>query len=78
MMAVPLHMTTTFSADNATKLFDVPVGPPLPVRYYDVSRDGQRFLVIKAPPSSEPATTPPSLVMVLNWIEELKRLVPVK
>lgn len=27
---------------------------------------------------ADPTATPPHIVVVLNWIEELKRLVPVK
>jgi eukaryotic-like serine/threonine-protein kinase len=41
-------------------------------RTYDLSLDGKRFLMIK----QEEAT--PSLVVVLNWFEELQRLVPVR
>jgi serine/threonine-protein kinase len=42
---------------------------------YDVSPDGRRFLMIKQrDPQAE--TTPTSLVVVQNWLEELKRLVP--
>ena len=44
-------------------------------RTYDVSADGARFLVAKAAPSSSSAR---SIVLVQNWGEELKRLVPVK
>ena len=40
-------------------------------RSYDVSPDGNRFLVIK-----EEAATAPSLVVVQHWDEELKRLAP--
>jgi serine/threonine-protein kinase len=44
---------------------------------YDVSPDGRRFLMIKQrDPKAE--TTPTSLVVVQNWLEELKRLVPTK
>jgi serine/threonine-protein kinase len=40
-------------------------------RTYDISPDGQRFLLIK------PETVaPPSIIVVPNWTEELKRLVP--
>jgi serine/threonine-protein kinase len=78
MMAVPIQLTSTFRADNPTKLFEVPPGPPLPVRSWDVSRDGQRFLMIKDPPASDGATMPTTIVMVLNWTEELKRLVPAR
>ena len=42
-------------------------------RDYDVSGDGQRFLVIK--PAKQAAA--PQIVIVQHWVEELKRLVPV-
>jgi Tol biopolymer transport system component len=41
---------------------------------YDVSPDGQRFLMVKSSPPS-PATR---VNVVLDWSEELKRLVPAK
>jgi serine/threonine-protein kinase len=44
-------------------------------RSYDVSPDGQRFLMIKEG-GADGAATPPSIVVVQHWIEELKRLVP--
>ena len=40
---------------------------------YDVSRDGQRFLILKA---TEQAPPPTQINVVLNWFEELKRRVP--
>ncbi len=40
-------------------------------RVYDVSPDGQRFLVIK-----EEEFADAELIFVMNWVEELKRLVP--
>ena len=47
-------------------------------RMYDVSADGQRFLMIKE--SSGADERPPSarIILVQNWFEELKRLVPTK
>jgi serine/threonine-protein kinase len=42
-------------------------------RNYDVSRDGQRFLMVKES-EDQPAAT--QLIVVLNWFDELKRLVP--
>ena len=42
-------------------------------RTYDVASDG-RFVMIEESQSSSPT----SLVVVLNWSEELKRLVPAK
>ena len=49
-----------------------------PIRTYDVSADGQRFLLIK--PGTSPQSNPASagLIVVLNWVEELERLAPLK
>jgi hypothetical protein len=44
-------------------------------RTYDVSPNGERFLMLKLPPFN-PATTP-QIQMVQPWFEELRRLVPV-
>lgn len=43
-------------------------------RIYDLSPDGQRFLLLK--PASGPNAPPPQLVVVQHFDEELKRLVP--
>ena len=42
-------------------------------RTYDVSLDGSRFLMIKNDPDAQASL---SLVAVLNWPEQLKRLAP--
>lgn len=44
-------------------------GLPGPGNYYDVSHDGQRFLVASTP--EEAATQP--MTVVLNWLSDLKR-----
>jgi serine/threonine-protein kinase len=41
---------------------------------YDVSPDGQRFLMVK--PVGQEQAVPTQINVVLNWTEELKRLVP--
>ena len=46
-------------------------------RAYDVSPDGQRFLMIKAP-GTDAGTAPPALIVVQHWDEELGHLVPTK
>jgi serine/threonine-protein kinase len=48
------------------------------LRNYDISADGERFLMMKT--GSGPAATPGTsrVVVVQNWVEELKRLVPTK
>jgi Tol biopolymer transport system component len=58
---------------------EVPGGAP-----YDISPDGQRLLVsevVDQPATSQPAAVPsasPNIAVVLNWQEELKRLVPTR
>jgi hypothetical protein len=46
-------------------------------RSYDVSPDGQRFLIAL---TKDPATNlaPAQMIVVQNWFDELKRLVPVQ
>ena len=46
-------------------------------RMYDVSPDGQRFLMIKAP-GTDASAAPPALIVVQHWDEELERLVPTR
>jgi serine/threonine-protein kinase len=82
VMSVPVQTTTTtFSASTPTPLFEGRyLSPPqgLGGRTYDVSPDGQRFLMIKDAPAGDPKATPASMVVVLNWFEELKARVPTK
>jgi len=64
-----------FSAGKPRMLFE---GPYLPTAasfpYYDVSPDGQRFLMLK--PVESQTSAPTQINVVLNWFEELKRKVP--
>ena len=48
------------------------------LRSYDVSADGQRFLMLKETVGTSTAAPLPTMTVVLNWIEELKSHVPVK
>jgi hypothetical protein len=43
---------------------------------FDISPDGQRFLLIKEARPIGGASAAPRIVFVQNWGEELKRLVP--
>ena len=47
-------------------------------RTYDVSLDSKRFLMIKEAGGPNQVPAPTSLIVVQNWTEELKRLVPMK
>jgi len=66
----------TFIADIPVKILDTKYANPFPARWYDVSPNGERFLMIKDTPAAEDAT-PISMIVVEHWLEELKRLVPV-
>jgi serine/threonine-protein kinase len=77
MMAVPVATETGFAVGRPTLLFEgayVSVQFPLIAVAYDVSADGQRFLMVK---EDSTAAGPTQINVVLNWFEELKRLVPV-
>ena len=51
-----------------------PTGSPRP--QYDVTPDGKRFLMLAPTPRPEGSQNRSRLVVVQNWFEELKRLVP--
>jgi len=44
------------------------------IRHYDVTADAQRFLMINEDPAIAAASA--QIIVVQNWTEELKRLVP--
>jgi Tol biopolymer transport system component len=75
MMVVKVTRQPSFAIGGPRMLFEggqyvPPTGPyPYPFPNYDVSPDGQRFLMITR--ESEP-----QINVVLNWFEELKRGVP--
>jgi hypothetical protein len=46
------------------------------VRSWDINLDGQKFLIVKLDERRLQPTT--EMILVQNWLEELKRLVPVK
>jgi len=76
IMAVDVTTGSSFSAGKPKLLFDGPYLPtPATFQNYDVSRDGQRFLMLKA---SAQEQAPTQINVVLNWFEELKRRVPAK
>ena len=75
MMVVTVDTEPTFRVGKPEELFEgsytvSAINPGL-LQYYDISPDGQRFLMIK-----EEQTAAAQINVVLNWFEELKRLVP--
>jgi len=75
MMAVPMSTEPTFRPGNPVALFTGPyrVGGGNVPHPFDIAPDGQRLLMLKAAPQA----TTPAIIVIQNWFEELKRLVPV-
>jgi hypothetical protein len=63
----------TISIGIPAKLFDTGYAEPNPSRHYDVSADGQRFLMLKPSATGDPNATPVSMILVEHWFEELKQ-----
>jgi serine/threonine-protein kinase len=77
VMAVPVTTTPTFAAGTPHVLFEGPFrvdGGAF--RNYDVTPDGQRFLMVQE--VQRPQARVSQMVLVENWAEELKQRVPVK
>jgi eukaryotic-like serine/threonine-protein kinase len=75
MMVVELTTQPGFAAGTPRMLFEGPYVPtPTTPPNYDISPDGQRFLMLKPSESAESALT--QIIVVQNWFEELKRRVP--
>ena len=69
---------TAFNYGAASKVLNAPYYT-VRTRAYDVSRDGQKFLMIKEGRRDAPAGAPPtSMVVVLNWLAELEARIPKK
>ena len=75
MVSVPIQTEPRFLVGNPAVVFEddyylgVQGGPN-----YDISPDGERFLMIRQVEEATMAAT--QIVVVENWLEELKRLVP--
>jgi len=77
MMAVPIETEPTFTQGTVDLLFDLgPYERFLRNRRIDISPEGDRFLLLKEGGGSDETAETTSIHVVLNWFEELKRLVP--
>ena len=75
MMAVDITTQPNFSAGKPKLFFEGQYEPTLVSNAnYDISPDGQRFLMLKAIETE--AAAPTQINVVLNWFEELKQKVP--
>ena len=71
MMAVATNTKANFSADTPKVLFEGHYATYNTMPAYDVTPDGQRFLLAKTAEQG-----PQEISVVLNWTEELKQKVP--
>ncbi len=74
---VDIQTGSGFSASKPRLLFETPgYAGGEPIRGWDISVDGQKFLMVKLEERKPRPVT--ELILVQNWFEELKRLVPAK
>jgi len=76
LMEVPVELQPRFAPGTPTRLLE---GRHLlggPGRAYDVSPDGERFLMITKDDGSGDGVSGPTISVVLNWFSELERLAP--
>ena len=77
VMAVSVTTTPTFSAGTPHMLFEGPFrGDGGSFRNYDVTPDGQRFLMVQE--VQRPPARVSQMVLVQHWVEKRKRLAPTK
>jgi Tol biopolymer transport system component len=75
MMAVDMATQPSVAVGKARMLFEGEYVPtPATLSNYDVTSDGQRFLMLK--PVEQEQAAPTQINVVLNWFEELKQKVP--
>ena len=73
LVAVPVDTSgATLTWGSPRRLFEIRASTTIPDRSYDVSLDGKRFLFVKEATS----TRAPEIVVVLDWLEELRAKVP--
>jgi dipeptidyl aminopeptidase/acylaminoacyl peptidase len=76
MWVVDVRTEPVFTAGKPRVLFDQVYFHTMGARGYDVSPDGQRFLMLKGKDVQPKLAN--EIVLVQNWFEELKRLAPIK
>jgi len=72
---VDVRMNAGFTIGKPQLLFEkAGYLPGIPIRNWDISSDGNRFLMVRYKEIKLPPVT--EMILVQNWFEELKRLVP--
>jgi Tol biopolymer transport system component len=81
LMAASVRQGAAFTHDTPEAVLDRRpyLYNALPPRMYDVSQDGERFLMMKLPGAdTQGDALPPQFIVVTNWVEELKQRVPTR
>jgi serine/threonine-protein kinase len=81
MFVVSVTTVPTLKVGTPVQVFRGPyyISPTgSPRMQYDVTPDGQRFLMLAASPGTDTSVARSHVVVVENWFEELKRRVPTK
>jgi hypothetical protein len=76
MMVVAVTTGPTFTAGLPRALFEGRFAIQTATRGYDVTADGQRFLMVQ--PMDRPPARATQMIYVQNWFEELRRRVSAK
>jgi hypothetical protein len=77
MLGVEVQSGPTLVAGRPQMLFEFAMAPVVGgYRTWDLAPDG-RFVIIRSGQAEGGSSAPSNLVLVQNWSEELKRLVPV-
>jgi len=74
ILAVPVQTAPAFNAGTPRRVFEGRFESSDAARNYDVSRDGQRFVMVR----SDESGAPPQFYAVFNWFAEVARRAPGK
>lgn len=75
VMEVDITTEPTFTRSRPRELFRADYGGTVPVRSWDITPDGERFVMLGVTEDPEPEPIE-RIEIVLNWFEELARLLP--
>ena len=73
MMVVPVQLKPAFTAGTPRMLFEGRYGASANIRGYDVAPDGRRFLMVQQ--EDRPPMRVTDMIIVQNWVEELRQKV---
>ena len=76
IMAVPVALESRFAAGQAVRVVDDSTTRADHTDLYYVAPDGKRFLMIKPADDGSRQSSAAVIVVVQNWFEELKRMLP--